>query len=58
MIEIRPITRENPEDLNLKNEPFTMPGRFIPALSTACGATVRSFLKSLRVWCFPTKTMT
>ena len=32
MIEIRPITRENREDLNLPNEPFRMPGRLIPSL--------------------------
>lgn len=32
MIEIRRITKENAADLNLKNEPFEMPGRFIPAL--------------------------
>ena len=32
MIEICRITAENAADLNLKNEPFTMPGRFIPEL--------------------------
>ena len=32
MIEIKPITEENAADLGLKNEPFPMPGRFIPAL--------------------------
>ena len=32
MIEIRRITKENPRDLNLKNEPFLMPGKFIPEL--------------------------
>ena len=31
-MEIRMITRENAGDLNLKNEPFEMPGRFIPEL--------------------------
>ena len=31
-MEIRRITKENAADLNLKNEPFTMPGRFIPEL--------------------------
>ena len=31
-MEIRKITRENAGDLRLKNEPFAMPGRFIPAL--------------------------
>ena len=32
MIEIRKITAENARDLNLPNEPFAMPGRFIPEL--------------------------
>lgn len=32
MIEIRRITKENARDLNLKNEPFVMPGKFIPEL--------------------------
>ena len=32
MIEIKPITKENAADLNLKNEPFTMPGALIPSL--------------------------
>lgn len=31
-MEIKQITRENAADLNLKNEPFAMPGKFIPAL--------------------------
>ena len=33
MIEIRKITEENAGDLRLKNDPFAMPGRFIPALA-------------------------
>lgn len=32
MIEIKPITKENAQDLNLKNESFSMPGMFIPEL--------------------------
>ena len=32
MIQVKPITGENAADLNLKNEPFQMPGKFIPAL--------------------------
>ena len=32
MIEIRRITKETAKDLNLPNEPFEMPGRFIPSL--------------------------
>ncbi len=32
MIEVRKITPENRKDLLLKNEPFPMPGRFIPSL--------------------------
>lgn len=31
-MEIRRITKENAPDLNLRNEPFEMPGRFIPEL--------------------------
>lgn len=31
-MEIRKITRENAGDLLLKNDPFAMPGRFIPEL--------------------------
>lgn len=31
-MEIRKITRENAEDLCLKNEPFAMPGKFVPSL--------------------------
>ena len=33
MVEIRKITKEHATDLNLKNEPFEMPGKFIPALN-------------------------
>ena len=32
MIEIRRVTAENAADLNIKNEPFAMPGKFIPSL--------------------------
>lgn len=32
MIEVKRITKENARDLNLKNEPFVMPGKFIPEL--------------------------
>lgn len=32
MMEIREITAESAADLNLKNEPFEMPGQLIPAL--------------------------
>ncbi len=31
-MEIRPITKENARDLNIANEPFSMPGRMIPSL--------------------------
>lgn len=31
-MEIRRITQENAGDLRLKNEPFVMPGRFVPSL--------------------------
>ena len=32
MMQIRRITKEYAPDLNLKNEPFAMPGKFIPSL--------------------------
>lgn len=32
MIEIRKITAETAADLNLKNDPFSMPGRMVPRL--------------------------
>ena len=32
MIEVKRITKENAQDLNLPNEPFEMPGKFIPEL--------------------------
>lgn len=32
MIEIQRLTEENKQDIFLKNEPFSMPGRMIPAL--------------------------
>ena len=32
MIEIRQITAQNKQDLNIPNEPFEMPGQFIPEL--------------------------
>ena len=32
MIEIKKITEENKQDLNIPNEPFQMPGRLIPTL--------------------------
>lgn len=33
MVEVRKIIQENQNDLFLKNEPFSMPGRFVPSLS-------------------------
>ena len=32
MMEIKQITHDNARDLNLPNEPFAMPGKFIPQL--------------------------
>ena len=32
MMEIKQITHDNARDLNLPNEPFSMPGKFIPQL--------------------------
>lgn len=53
MIEIRSITRENPEDLNLKNEPFEMPGRFIPTLTDGVWTYRTELFASPRYMVFP-----
>lgn len=53
MIEIRPITKENARDLNLKNEPFTMPGRFIPALRDGVWSYRTELFKKPETMVFP-----
>ena len=53
MVEIRSITRENMEDLNLKNEPFQMPGRLIPSLKNGCWDYRVELFEEPKSLCFP-----
>ena len=53
MIEIRPITRENREDLNLKNEPFQMSGRLIPSLKDGVWDYRVELFEEAESLCFP-----
>ena len=53
MIEIRPITRENREDLNLKNESFQMPGRLIPSLKDGVWDHRVEWFQEAKSLCFP-----
>ena len=53
MIEIRRITRENAQDLNLKNEPFEMPGRFVPALEKGIWSYGVEMFEKPQTMCFP-----
>lgn len=53
MIEIRKITKENQADLNLKNEPFTMPGRFIPELKDGIWSYRTEAREMPETMCFP-----
>ncbi|MBQ9148711.1 MAG: GNAT family N-acetyltransferase [Oscillospiraceae bacterium] len=53
MIEIRQITKENAGDLNLKNEPFEMPGRFIPALENGQWSYRTEAFDTMETMCFP-----
>ena len=53
MVEIRTITRENQADLNLKNDPFQMPGRLIPSLENGSWTYREELFESPRSMCFP-----
>ena len=53
MIEIRPITWENREDLNLKNDPFQMPGRLIPSLQEGVWDYRVELFEEAESLCFP-----
>ena len=53
MIQIRKITEENKQDLNLKNEPFEMPGRFIPALQDGVWTYRTELFEKPEVMVFP-----
>ena len=53
MVEIRTITEENKQDLLLKNEPFQMPGRLIPALENGKWRYSEELFAHPESMCFP-----
>ena len=53
MIEIRRITEENKQDLNLPNAPFQMPGRLIPSLENGIWNWREELFNEPRSMCFP-----
>lgn len=53
MIEIRKVTKENRQDLNLKNEPFEMPGKFIPALKEGVWSYRVELFEAVETMIFP-----
>lgn len=52
-MEIRQITRENAGDLNLHNEPFEMPGRFIPELKNGAWSYRTELYDHVETMVFP-----
>lgn len=52
-MEIRLITRENAGDLLLKNEPFSMPGKFLPELRDGVWSYKTARFDSVQTMCFP-----
>ena len=52
-MEIREILRENAADLNLKNEPFEMPGRFIPVLKNGIWSYRTERFETVQTMVFP-----
>lgn len=52
-MEIKRITRENAADLNLKNEPFPMPGRFIPELKEGIWSYHTELFEKVETMVFP-----
>lgn len=52
-MEIKQITRENAADLNIKNEPFEMPGKFIPALKDGVWSYRVEPFETVETMCFP-----
>ena len=52
-MEIRPITKDREQDLRLPNEPFTMPGTFIPELKDGCWSYRVELFDEPRTMCFP-----
>ena len=53
MIQVKPITGENAADLNLPNEPFSMPGKFIPALRDGMWTCWTEYYENPRSMVFP-----
>ena len=53
MIEIKHITKENEQDLNLRNEPFSMPGTFIPELKDGVWSYRTEFFPQPQSMVFP-----
>lgn len=53
MIEIRTVTDENLDALNLKNDPFEMPGRLIPSLQDGIWQYREELYEKPQVMCFP-----
>lgn len=51
-MEIRPITLENAEDLRLKNEPFSMPGKFVPELRDGVWSYKTVLFDTAETMCF------
>ena len=53
MVEIRHITEENKQDLNLPNDPFRMPGRLIPALENGIWTYREELFETPKAMRFP-----
>lgn len=53
MIEIRRLTAADAEDLNQKNEPFDMPGLFVPSLRDGVWTYEERLFDSADSMCFP-----
>lgn len=52
-MEIRPITRDVAADLHLPNEPFEMPGRFIPERKDGKWSYRIEWFEKVQTMCFP-----
>lgn len=53
MIQIIEITKDREKDLNLKNEPFVMPGRFVPALTDGIWTYREELFEEIQHMTFP-----
>lgn len=53
MIEIRELTTENFQDIQLKNDPFEMPGRMIPSLKDGIWDYREERYEVPETMCFP-----